>query len=374
MPEQVERCVDSVLEENPDYPESRAWAICNAQFEAEVEEIPEVHRLGETDLMAEGLDQLCEKRPGEWVRVESESAVAWIGRQTGATIYTETESEERPGGYAYPDAGGEDALPEVREAVERFRDDPDEDTPLLYHILGSGTDPYKMAKVDAEYQDEPNEGETCANCEYAYQGADGTWICSQVAGEIEPEAWCRLFEAVDLPESREEAMAMGWSPTALVSQQAVTVDGVALEFPPGGEVIDHEEGDWSEFLDDLDTHGDVFQVYSGLKVHPDDALESHDAPTYVSLDADKDVTAIEEVLTDHPAVDYTINAGSVDSFDQPDGWDPSDPEKRYLYHGVNDAEQQAVAVYGLSQEAREAIEERYNVSVVGYGSQTTGNS
>jgi hypothetical protein len=31
MPKQVEECVQSVLDDNPDYSESRAYAICYAQ-------------------------------------------------------------------------------------------------------------------------------------------------------------------------------------------------------------------------------------------------------------------------------------------------------------------------------------------------------
>lgn len=35
MPEEVEDCVDSVLEDNPDYSESKAYAICNAQMKGD---------------------------------------------------------------------------------------------------------------------------------------------------------------------------------------------------------------------------------------------------------------------------------------------------------------------------------------------------
>jgi uncharacterized membrane protein YgcG len=35
MPEEVEDCVDSVLEDNPDYDESKAYAICNAQMKGD---------------------------------------------------------------------------------------------------------------------------------------------------------------------------------------------------------------------------------------------------------------------------------------------------------------------------------------------------
>jgi hypothetical protein len=37
MPDKVDDCVESVLEDNPDYSESRAYAICNAQFNSDVD-------------------------------------------------------------------------------------------------------------------------------------------------------------------------------------------------------------------------------------------------------------------------------------------------------------------------------------------------
>lgn len=108
-------------------------------------------------------------------------------------------------GYEYPAAGGPEAQPEVRQAVERWRneemDDPDDTrhtTPLLYWLLGSGTPPYKMSKEDAAYQGSPNAGERCADCEYAYEEvATGAVICSQMRGRISLDGWCRLFDAAD---------------------------------------------------------------------------------------------------------------------------------------------------------------------------------
>lgn len=101
--------------------------------------------------------------------------------------------------YEYPDAGTEDAQPEVVDAVERWRNEvPEEekhDQPLLYWLLGSGTPEYKMDKEDAEYIEEPQGGQKCANCEYAYLEAEtGEMICSQVRGQIHASHWCRLWE------------------------------------------------------------------------------------------------------------------------------------------------------------------------------------
>lgn len=108
-PKQVDDCVASVLEDDPSMPESRAWAICKAQQEAEADEPSEVVHLAETNIPAEGLDELCERRPNEWGRYEGQWGVAWIGQQSGATIYeARSESEQQ-----------QDA-PSVGELIEQF--------------------------------------------------------------------------------------------------------------------------------------------------------------------------------------------------------------------------------------------------------------
>lgn len=90
MPSAVDECVESVLDDNPEMDESRAWAICKAQQEADVDEPRDVVHLADTDLMADGLDAVCEERPGEWGRFESEQGVAWVGLSTGAAVYQST--------------------------------------------------------------------------------------------------------------------------------------------------------------------------------------------------------------------------------------------------------------------------------------------
>lgn len=102
---------------------------------------------------------------------------------------------------------------------------------------------------------------------------------------------------------------------------AARVDALALTYPPGGEVIDHNESDWDAFLDDLSKHGDVFQMWKGMQRHPEDGLESHDHATFVALEADSDVTDIEDVLSDYSGVHYRIDPETVGEMDRPDGWD-----------------------------------------------------
>lgn len=102
--------------------------------------------------------------------------------------------------YEYPDAPAEDAPDEVKEAVERWREEVPEEVkeqePLLYYLLGSGTPPYKMDKDDAEYIHEPQGIQRCANCEYGYIEAEsGEMICSQIRGQVRANHWCRLWKA-----------------------------------------------------------------------------------------------------------------------------------------------------------------------------------
>jgi len=99
--------------------------------------------------------------------------------------------------------------PEVKEAVERFRDmDPDErDTNiLLYWLLGSGTPPYKMSKEDSQYSHTTGTQEqACANCEFLYQKVTtGEYICSQIRGKVKPGGWCNQWKAAEYIRDNDE--------------------------------------------------------------------------------------------------------------------------------------------------------------------------
>jgi hypothetical protein len=51
----------------------------------------------------------------------------------------------------------------------------------------------KMSQADAEYQDQPKNGLTCAACSLFRKPRS----CEVVAGDISPSGWCRFF---DLPD------------------------------------------------------------------------------------------------------------------------------------------------------------------------------
>lgn len=68
--------------------------------------------------------------------------------------------------------------------------------PALYSLLGSGTNPLKMSREDACYQDSPGPGgeQTCLNCSSSYtQNVSGEVVCSQVEGLVKRSGWCRLW-------------------------------------------------------------------------------------------------------------------------------------------------------------------------------------
>lgn len=94
---------------------------------------------------------------------------------------------------------GENAQPEVQQAIQRWKELPETqrlETPLLYWLLGSGTPEYKMDRGEAKYVEESEvEGQNCKNCHFAYLHlANKRFICSQMTGPIKPQAWCRLWE------------------------------------------------------------------------------------------------------------------------------------------------------------------------------------
>ena len=101
--------------------------------------------------------------------------------------------------YEYEDAG-KNASEELKKLIEEFRGLPEEDKsekPLLYHILQSGTPPYKMSKGDSKYTDETKiESQDCENCEFIYlKLANKKYICSQIRGRVQLGGWCKLWKS-----------------------------------------------------------------------------------------------------------------------------------------------------------------------------------
>lgn len=108
--------------------------------------------------------------------------------------------EKNAENYEYPDAAPPEAPEEVKEAIRRWREEVPEDQkerqPLLYWLLGTGTPAYKMSQEDANVKHEPQNGQKCGNCEYAYYPNDKDYIiCSQVRDKFKENDWCKLWEA-----------------------------------------------------------------------------------------------------------------------------------------------------------------------------------
>lgn len=119
MPEQVEACVKSVLEENPDYSESRAYAICNAQFnyDGDPEDIA-VESLAAVGVDAEAVDELAATHP-EWERTETEAATVWVDTDAGAAVYQASDSDGDEQARVAGDAVVVEGLSaEARDALE----------------------------------------------------------------------------------------------------------------------------------------------------------------------------------------------------------------------------------------------------------------
>lgn len=100
--------------------------------------------------------------------------------------------------YEYPNAG-ETAPRKVKKAIAEFIKAPvgkyKKKRPLLYHILGEGTNDYKMSKIDAEYTDKsPYTRRNCANCASLYLRLfNKDLICSQIQGSVKKSGWCKLW-------------------------------------------------------------------------------------------------------------------------------------------------------------------------------------
>lgn len=99
------------------------------------------------------------------------------------------------------------ARPGVQEEIRKFRELSMEERsqiPLWAWLLGAGTPPFKMTKVEAAYVEESPYESNCANCRHAYtQHTSGVMICNWMRGEIKPEAWCRVWKSpMDADEYR----------------------------------------------------------------------------------------------------------------------------------------------------------------------------
>jgi hypothetical protein len=70
-------------------------------------------------------------------------------------------------------------------------------TPFLYFVLGKGkgTPPFKMSKKDAGYVDpSANPKFICGNCIFYYiNPVKKIGVCSQVRGNVEYDAYCKLW-------------------------------------------------------------------------------------------------------------------------------------------------------------------------------------
>jgi len=116
-------------------------------------------------------------------------------------------AKREPGPFLYAGAGAK-APRAVQEAIQEYRALPEDErveTPLLYWLLGDGTPPFKMTKVEAGYIDDSPYNQNCGNCTHAYTHVtSGIAICDQMRGVIEPQAWCRVWSEPDDPEEYRE--------------------------------------------------------------------------------------------------------------------------------------------------------------------------
>ena len=102
-------------------------------------------------------------------------------------------------GWFYYGKAGKKAPKGVKREIARYRQMPENkykrNRPLLFHLLGGGTQPYKMTKEESEYVDKSViKGQTCGNCKSAYnQVATGRILCSQIQQEIRLAGYCRLW-------------------------------------------------------------------------------------------------------------------------------------------------------------------------------------
>lgn len=100
----------------------------------------------------------------------------------------------------YPTAG-RNAQPEVRKALERWKELPRDvklSGPLWHWLLGDPTPVYKLPGDAVGYTNQSKFADRkCSTCRYAYQQVvTEDLICSVIRGDIEAPGWCELWDGV----------------------------------------------------------------------------------------------------------------------------------------------------------------------------------
>jgi len=103
--------------------------------------------------------------------------------------------------HKYPKAG-KNAPAGVKAEIKKFHKMPDaykNRLNLWQHLLGSGTQPYKMDPDDSAYVEKSSvPGQTCGNCIYWFVNPVGDRkVCAIISGDdVKKKGWCRLWEGV----------------------------------------------------------------------------------------------------------------------------------------------------------------------------------
>lgn len=225
MPDDVDDCVESVLEDNPDYSESKAWAICKAQQEADVDvDGVDVEQLSDVSLEAEELDELVSETD-TWARQASDHGVAWIDTVTGGTVFEAAED------------GG----------IEQQGD------PMTNgHQLDPGT-----GKGTCESTGEEIEAETMADltedCPYCGEPLS-------VLGTAQQQANGFTLDVIEVVQEGDDGPV-----------EAGTVLGIGADFPNAGVYVDWNNDAWPEeeqldepHVSDYGTVEDLEQATGGV--------------------------------------------------------------------------------------------------------------
>lgn len=159
----------------------------------------EFEHTGDREIAKEiAMDHLTED-PVYYDKLETIEKHSSLRRRT-ASRYLKKLTAKLKAPFMYPSAAEGNAQPEVKEAVERFRELPYEERsklPLLWWLLGAtGTPPYKTPPLERAYVDESPYENNCDNCQHMYyHPASDTYICDQISGVIQPEGWCQVWKA-----------------------------------------------------------------------------------------------------------------------------------------------------------------------------------
>jgi len=356
MPKKVEDCVSSVLEDTPDYSESRAWAICKAQQEGMDTDEIEVQALGDvsgdltglakqespcwdgyvmvgtktvdgrdvpncvpeedaepmeeqasdeatqqavaTAVLERQLDYLAQSDHTPWIRESSEQGIAWVDPTAGAVVYEQDSYTD------YPEAAKENAQQALDWREEHGRDEVTAGTRTGWIRANQLADGEAISRETVGRMAAFRRHEDNAEIDAEHEGTpwkDNGYVAWLLWGGDEGVSWAeRIVDSEDTSE--EQAVGFGvdvYRITQTSDEGPATqgdVLGIAVDMPNAGVYVDWNIDAWPDGEQLSEAHVSDYGNIEDLAQVTQGELEPIETV---------DASVVEQLTTEEQAADLT---------------------------------------------------------------------